>query len=148
LFLANYQAEITILDSLHPRMPKKSVMIRAIAFGWIVDVGDRNKPVRGKLLYQPDHIPARDMELFGQMIEGRPGVASSTGKIGQVRVKFLRLLGDLGTFFQPLRKPHTVKEAVRVYETPFRSGKGSEILFAWFHPHRPPFDCPGKWLLL
>ena len=74
LFLANYQAEITILGSLHPWMPKKSVMIRAIAFGWVVDVGDRNKPVRGKLLYQLDDIAARNVELFREMIEGGPGV--------------------------------------------------------------------------
>ena len=47
-------------------------MIRAMAFCWIVDVGGRDEAVRGEFLDQFDYIPARDMELLGQMIERRP----------------------------------------------------------------------------
>ena len=92
-------------------------MIRAIALGWVVDVGDRNKPVCGKLLHQLDDIAARNVELFREMIEGGPGVTLASCEIGQVSVELLSLLGDLGTFFQPLRKPHTVEQTMRIDES-------------------------------
>ena len=109
------------------------------AFDRIVHVGDDNESVRRKLLHELDHISTRDMELFAKMFKGWPGVSFSTRKVGEIGVKLLRLLGDLRTLLQPLGEPHAVKDPVRVYETAFSSGKGVEILFARFHPHRPPF---------
>ena len=52
----------------------------------VVDVGYRNEAVRGKFLYQPDHVPAGRMESFGQMIERRPSVTLPTREIGQIGV--------------------------------------------------------------
>ena len=50
-FFPNDHAEFTILGSLHPRMPKKSVIIRAMAFCWFVDVCHRNEAVSREFLY-------------------------------------------------------------------------------------------------
>jgi hypothetical protein len=79
-------------------MPEKSVNVRAIALLGIVDVGDDNESVCRKPLHELDHIPTRDVELFAKMFKGRPCVSFSTRKVGEIRVKLLRLLGDLPTF--------------------------------------------------
>ena len=76
-------------------MPKESVMIRAMALCWVVDVGCRNEAVSGKLLHQLDHIPARNMELLSKMIEGGPCITLAARKVSQVSVELLRLLGNL-----------------------------------------------------
>jgi hypothetical protein len=34
-----------------------------------LDVGNLNKPVRGKLLYELDDVPTRDMKLFAKMLK-------------------------------------------------------------------------------
>jgi hypothetical protein len=86
LFFPNRHAEITILGSLHPRMPKESVMIRAMALCWVVDVGCRNEAVSGKLLHQLDHIPARNVKFAGKMVERRPCVTLAAREVCQVGI--------------------------------------------------------------
>jgi hypothetical protein len=105
---------MTILGSLHPRMPKKSVIVRAITFGWVVDLGDRNEAVRGKLLHELDDIAARNVELFRELIEGGPSVTLASREIRQVSVELLSLFGNLRPLLKPLRHPHTVKQAMRI----------------------------------
>jgi len=116
LFFPNRHAEITILGSLHPRMPKESIIIRAMASCRVANVSDRNKAVSRKFLYQLDHIPARNMELFGQMIERRPCVTLAARKVSQISVELLGLFGDFWPFLKPSRHPHAIKKAVRINE--------------------------------
>ena len=67
------------------------------------------RPVRGKLLYELDDIPARNVELLREMIEGRPRITFPSREIGQVGIKLLRLLGNLGALLKPLRHPNPMK---------------------------------------
>ena len=82
----NNQTEVTVMRGLHPRMPEKSVVIRAVALRWDADVGGRNETVSGKLLHELDYIPARDVEFRGKMVERRPSVALAAREVSQVRV--------------------------------------------------------------
>jgi hypothetical protein len=99
---------------LHPRVPQKAVVVSAMPFARAVDIGNCDEAVRGKLLHELDDIPARNVELLCEMIEGRPRVTLPSGEIGQVRVELLSLLGNLGPLLQPLWQPHAVEKAVRV----------------------------------
>ena len=84
-------------------------MIRAMAFCWVVDVSGRDEAVRGKLLHQLDHIPARNMELLGQMIERWPSITFPPAKSVQVGIKLLPFLGNLWPLLKPLRHPNPVE---------------------------------------
>ena len=63
-------------------MPQKSIVIRAVAFGWDVDAGRHNEAVSRKLLHELDHIPARNVEFAGKMVERRPSVTLAAREVG------------------------------------------------------------------
>ena len=81
-------------------------------FARAVDIGNCDEAVRGKLLHEFDDIPARNVELLCEMIEGRPRVTLPSGEIGQVRVELLSLLGNLRPLLKPLRHPNAMKQAM------------------------------------
>ena len=99
---------------LHPRVPQKAVVVGAMPFARAVDIGNCDEAVRGKLLHELDDIPARNVELLREMIEGRPRVTLPSREIRQVSVELLSLLGNLRPLLKPLRHPHTVKQAMRI----------------------------------
>ena len=70
--------------------------------------------MRRKLLYQRDDRPARNVQFFREMIEGRPCVTFAAVKVSQVGVELLRFVGDFGPIIEPLRQPNAVELAMRI----------------------------------
>ena len=54
---------------IHPRMPKKAVVVRTMSALGTADVCYGNEPMRRQLLNKPRHVPASAMEFFRQQPE-------------------------------------------------------------------------------
>ena len=51
---------------LHPRMPKKAIIVRTMTALGTADVRYGNEPMLGKLLNEPHHVPARAVQFLAQ----------------------------------------------------------------------------------